>query len=309
MWVNVTCPRDFGIRDNIVKGLLILGCGYSGLRVAAEATDAGIPVWGTTRTTERFSAIEQTGATPLLFGESHSSIPDEIWDRVDTVVHSIGPSWATGHDITPMIQEMLEGKRLERLVYVSSTSIYGNHDGAWVTEDTVCKPGAPAGIRRLRIENELVNWAERQSFSLIRARVSGIYGSGRSVLHRISGGRYKRISELNGYSNRIHVSDLGRCLFALCMRGEDGIYNLSDGSPEYQDTVSDYAFSLLTDCEIKRLTLEEAERTLKPSHLAMIRESKRMSNEKIRLLLGESFQFPSYLEGLKAVANEDFPNG
>ena len=229
-----------------MRGLLILGCGYSGLRAAREAVGSGIPVWGTTRTDARFHAIEETGATPLVFGEDHPSLPLSIWDKVDTVMHSIGPAWSTGHDITPLIQRVLEDKPVKHLVYVSSTSIYGNHDGAWVTEDTPCRPSAPAGIRRLRIETDLEQWARSHDISLVRARVSGIYGPGRSVLHRIRSGRYKRIAELNSYSNRIHVDDLGRCLFVLCERGErDQIYNLSDGSPEYQDTVADYALSLL----------------------------------------------------------------
>lgn len=289
-----------------MKGLLIFGCGYTGLRLARQARERGARVWGTTRSTDRFETLQGHGATPLLFGEEHPSIPDDIWEHVDTVVDSIGPAWSTGHDITPLVLSSLQGRDIHRFVYVSSTSVYGDHQGALVDETTPCQPGAAAGQRRLRIEGEISSWSQSTGIPVIIARVAGIYGPGRSLIHRIQGGRYRRIAGLNTYSNRIHVEDLAQSLLCLSSRGESGeVYNVADGHPALQHQVADCAAEFLDDGSFETLSLAQAEEALKPSHLAMVRESKRLSNKKLMGVLSSPLRFPTYREGLQSIAESE----
>jgi nucleoside-diphosphate-sugar epimerase len=254
----------------------------------------------------RFDHLQEQGATPLLFGEEHPTIPDDIWEHVDTVVDTIGPAWSTGHDITPVVLKSLQGRKIQRFVYVSSTSVYGDHQGALVDEATKCLPGAAAGERRLRIEADLSSWSQSTGIPVIIARIAGIYGPGRSLIHRIQAGRYRRIAELNTYSNRIHVEDLAQSLLCLASRGEAGeVYNVADGHSALQHQVADYAAQFLEDGSFETVSLVQAEGALKPSHLAMVRESKRLSNEKLMGILSSPLRFPTYREGLQSIAESE----
>ena len=170
-------------------------------------------------------------------------------------------------------------------------------------EDSECQPGAAAGQRRLRIEGEVRGWSQRTGTPIVIARVAGIYGPGRSLIHRIQSGRYRRITELNTYSNRIHVEDLARSLLRLGQSGESGgTYNVCDGTPSLQHEVADYAASFLENGDFDVISLSEAQEELRPSHLAMIRESKRLSNGKLMAVLDTPLEFPTYQEGLTDVA-------
>ena len=288
-----------------MNGLFIVGCGYTGKVLGRLAVESGVPVWGSTRKVENFPEMENRGIQPVLFeGESALSFPSDI---VDTVVHSVGPAWTTGHDCTPQILRGLENRSLRRLVYISSTSAFGDHEGARVTEESPSLPTGPAGERRVRIEAFLREWGARHSVEVVIARVAGIYGPGRSLLHRIQNGRYRRISGVNTYSNRIYVTDLARALWAMCTQSVvDPMYIVSDGSPMRSTDAGRLALQWLGNPDVPELSWEQATESLNPSHLAMIRESKMLDSSRVQALLGSPWEVPDFETGLARIAREEF---
>ncbi len=288
-----------------MRGLLIVGCGYTGKALGRLAAESGMPVWGSTRNAENFPEIQAACPQPFLFdGASALCVPH---GEFDTVVHSVGPAWTTGVDCTPQILEGLTGQSLRRLVYISSTSAFGDHEGAQVTEESPSIPTGPAGERRIRIEASLREWGQINAVEVVIARVAGIYGPGRSLLHRIRNGRYRRITGVNTFSNRIYLSDLARAIWAMCTAETvEPMYIVSDGAPMRSADAARIALQWLGEPEVPELTWEEASATLNPSHLAMIRESKRLDSSRVQALLGSPWEVPDFAAGLARIAQEEF---
>jgi nucleoside-diphosphate-sugar epimerase len=282
------------------QGLLIIGCGYTGCVLARRACSEGIPVWGTTRTMDRVEKIRQAGAEPLVFEAGKGSLPESLREKVDTVVDTVGPPWSGEPDSTGLILEALKGFSIERFVYLSSTSVYGDCGGEWVDEDTHCQPTGPAGKRRLAAEELL--YAHEARLPTMIARLPGIYGPGRSVLERLKSGRFRMVGEQGPFSNRIHVEDLATALWALCMRGIIGqTYLLTDDEPERLRIVGQYAADLLGVPLPSPLEFEVAKESIPLSSLSMLTDSKRLSNARMKRELGIQLRYPSYREGLQSL--------
>ena len=279
------------------RGLLIIGCGYTGCELARRAHSQGIPVWGTTRSEARVETIQGSGAEPLIFEAGKTPLPEMLREKVDTVVDTVGPPWSGEPDSTGLILEALEEFSISRFVYLSSTSVYGDCGGEWVDEDTPCTPTGPAGKRRVAVEELLQTHQNR--LPTIIARLPGIYGPGRSVLERIRTGRFRMVGEEGPFSNRIHVEDLASALWALCLRGRVGeTYLLTDDEPQRLRVVSQYAADLLGVDLPAPLEMEYARETIPASSLSMLTDSKRLSNKKMKRELGIALRYPTYREGL-----------
>ena len=107
----------------------------------------------------------------------------------------------------------------------------------------------------------------------------------------------------DAFSNRIHVRDLARGLEAMCERGVVGsTYLICDDQPTSMSEIAQYCRELLGDISYPVLSWEEARAALKPSHIAMIEDSKRLRNTRMRRDLGVELEFPTYREGLRQVA-------
>jgi nucleoside-diphosphate-sugar epimerase len=281
--------------------VLLAGCGYSALAIARALRDEAIPVFGTTRHPERFAEIEAAGATPVLYGAG-GPLPHEVLAAIDTVVDSMGPPWSDEPDPTPALLASLHGAQLRAFVYLSSTAVYGDHHGALVDEDSECRPTAPAGIRRLAAESHLLREHAERGLPVRICRLPGIYGPGRSLLDRVRQGRFRVISGQVPLSNRIHVDDIARGVLAAIHRGAPGrVYLICDGNPAPLDEVGRFASELVGVPLPPALTAETARATLDPSTLAMLSDSKRLSNRRMREELGVEPLYPSYREGLTAI--------
>jgi nucleoside-diphosphate-sugar epimerase len=207
------------------------------------------------------------------------------------------------------IRRLLEKLRGEaaprRIVYVSTTGVYGDTAGDWVDERSPVDPSASRAVRRLDAEQALRDWGSQGAEQVI-LRVPGIYGPGRLPIERIRQGLPLVRPEEAPYTNRIHVDDLVSACVAAMERGRAGeVYNAADGHPS---SMADYFCRIADLAGLPRpplLGLAEAKGVLSPGMLSYLRESRRVSNRKLLETLGVQLRYPTLESGLRACFAEE----
>ncbi len=188
----------------------------------------------------------------------------------------------------------------KRIVLISTTGVYGDSKGAWINEQTPVNPQAERAYRRLSAEQLLQQWAQKYQREYIILRVPGIYAKDRLPLARLKKGLPVVNNAEAGWTNRIHADDLAMiCKQAMESTLSGEIYNATDGHPstitEYFNQVADYA-GLERPPQI---SMQQAEATLSVGMVSYLRESRRISNQKMLDQLGVKLQFPDLKQGLR----------
>ena len=288
------------------RGVLIVGCGFTGCYLAQRLAFRGEPVFGTTRSQERSLVIASRGAEPILMDVSDCSAIDRFRGRIYGVVLSVPPRMerdGSYEDVTASLMRRFERWGLESLVYISSTSVYGDHGGALVMEHTECEPDSPRGRARLAIERQVLD----SGLPAMVVRPSGIYGPGRSQLHRAARGHHRLVAGGESFTNRIHVHDLCQIIDHALHRGTPGAtYLATDATPTAQREVSDYMADLGLPGP-QEIPLEEARVRLDKNVLAMLMGSKRLDGSWTREQLGVTLRYPDYRSGLGAIWERESP--
>jgi len=296
-----------------VAEALILGCGYTGLRLARRLSRAGHSVAGTSRSDERARRLEEAGVRPLVLDvgrpEGLRALEGEAPDVCFYLVPPLreeGPDGETRYrNPTVDVVKALRRAPLEAFVYGSSTSVYGDRGGEWVDESAVPRPDAPAGRARLEAERSVLRAGWEWDCRPRIGRIGGIYGPGRTLRRSIREGRYRIVEGLEAWSNRIHVDDLAAGLEAIWTRGENGrVYNLVDDEPHRSE---DFArlVAELAGLELETLGPEEARERDSESRWARKVGSKRVSNRRLREELEVELAYPTFREGVPAALREE----
>lgn len=282
--------------------LLILGAGYSGKAIGQRFLAEGHPVFGTTRASDKSKALAEIGITPIVFdGQQLSPVLLAAMATTTHLVQSIAP----GADGDPLLRQT-EGNlktvmpNLEWIAYLSTVGVYGDHNGAWVDEETPCKPVSARSIERVDAENAWSQAAKQADVPLATLRLSGIYGPGRNGLINLAQGTARRLVKKDQVFNRIRVEDIASATLFLAMRKADGIFNVTDHEPAPPQDVVTEAARLMGIEPPPELPFETAE--LSPMARSFYGENKRVKNAKIRAL-GFTFAYPDYrmsLEQLRA---------
>ena len=149
----------------------------------------------------------------------------------DHILISIAP--VKGEDIViKNFQNNFNNSEIKWITYLSATSVYGNHNGEWVDENSDTKPTATNGIDRLNAEKSWLNFAEKKNLPLQVLRLSGIYSNQNNILARLKTGNTKIIDKKNQFFSRIHVEDIANVLFKSLQNFKSKeIYNISDDKP------------------------------------------------------------------------------
>jgi nucleoside-diphosphate-sugar epimerase len=197
-----------------------------------------------------------------------------------------------------------------KVVYVSTSGVYGDCGGAWVTEATPVNPQTSRARRRLDAETVLRAWGEAAAVTVVILRVTGIYGPGRLPLARLQQGHPVLREAESPPTNRIHADDLAGICLAAAERGEDGeIFNVSDGNPGTMTQYFNAAADLLGLPRPPQITMAEAQQVMTPMMLSYLTETRRMDNRRMLERLGVTLHYPDLDSGLRQViAQMDQPD-
>jgi len=275
--------------------LVVFGLGYSSLRFVELFGDRFARISGTVRQPEKRERLRQFGIGRRLdvhlFNGAHEP---EIAARVreaDILLVSVPPG-PTGD---PVLAAFGETQRTgsTRVVYLSTVGVYGDHQGAWIDEQTDATADSERARARLTAEG---GWRIIAGARLAILRLAGIYGPDRNALARLRDGSARRIVKPGQVFNRIHVDDIARAIMATVAREASGVFNICDDEPAPPQDVIAYAAKLLGLAPPPDENYATAEMT------AMARSfygtSNRIRNSRAKRDLGLELAFPTYREGL-----------
>jgi nucleoside-diphosphate-sugar epimerase len=259
-------------------------------------------IYGTTRDAGTLSEIESLGVTPFLFDGSEGGPNTHLSDALSTaafVLISIAPD-ADGDAVLRNFRPDLAAAKPKSVVYLSTVGVYGDHDGAWVDEETECRPVSRRSKERVEAEAAWQSFADETGVPLAIIRLAGIYGPGRGPFEKIRRGTARRIIKPGQVFNRIHVDDIATIVAAAFERRASGIFHGVDDEPAPPQDVLAYAAELLGLLPPPEVPFEQAD--LSPMARSFYGESKRVRNDRIKHDLGVRLAFPTYREGLRAIA-------
>jgi nucleoside-diphosphate-sugar epimerase len=281
--------------------LMILGAGYSGQAIAAEFLAKGMRVSGTTRSADKLATLSNLGINALIF--DGQSISDDLRDALQSVTHlvqSISP--ASGNDTVDPFLGLIDGSfhqlmpSLKWIAYLSTVGVYGDHDGAWVDEETKVQPTSKRSIERVKAEEAWSKASADDQIPLSILRLSGIYGPGRNAIVNLEQGIAKRLIKPGQVFNRIRVEDIARATAFLSDGAFAGVYNVTDSEPAPPQDVVTFAAELMNIAVPVEQDFDKAE--LSAMARSFYGENKRVSNAKIKSL-GFEFFYPNYRQSLE----------
>jgi len=298
--------------SNISPEILIVGCGDIGVRVAQLETQAGRRVSGLVRSEEGAERLRGHGIAPVMGTLDDLTSLGDLSTGGKLVYYFAPPTGGGPFDsrMRSFCQTVGAGQLPDKVVYMSTSGVYGDCGSEWVTEDTPLNPQTSRAQRRVDAETTLQEWGREHSVPVVILRVTGIYGPGRLPLARIQQGHPVLREEESPPTNRIHADDLAVVCLKAAEKAVDGdIFNVSDGRPgtmtQYFNTVS----TLLALPPLPQVDMEEAKRVMNPMMLSYLTETRRMDNRKMIDQLGVSLSYPNLEAGLKnVVAQLDKPN-
>jgi len=284
--------------------MLIIGCGYIGERVARRLQEEGEPVAGVVRSQAAAEHIGSLGIPVIRCDLDSESLPAGSTEGQQLFYFAPPPS--EGKEDTRMagfLDALVNTGQPQRIVYISTTGVYGDCQGEWVDETREANPQVDRARRRLHAEQLLRSWVERTGGELVILRVAGIYGPGKLPLARLRK-KTPMVAESDApWTNRIHADDLVEICLAAMQRGGHGeVFNVSDGEP---GNMTDYFNRVADMMDLPRppvISLAQAREELSPGLLSYLGESRRLDNTKLVRELGVTLRYPDLSSGLPACA-------
>ena len=288
-----------------MQRIVIAGCGYIGSRVARLWREQGAEVTCQVRSAEKAEEFQAQGFRALAASfDEHGPIP--LPDLSGGILYYLVPPPGGGITDTRarnFCASLTLAQPPSRIIYMSTTSVYGKTGGGTVTEDSPAEPESAMGKRRLDAERAFLAYGETAGIPVIILRVSGIYGPGRLPLMQISQGQPLLCKEESGPSNRIHADDLAAVCLAAADRGEGGeIFNVSDGHPSSMTSYFNACADLLGYPRQPQVSMAEAQRVMSPLMLSYVAESRVVDNTRMLERLYIRLMYPTMMDGLRHCA-------
>ena len=278
------------------KTLFIFGYGYSAAALTKQLLAQGWNIIATSRDRNKRKELMRLGVDAIDFDDT-SAVVDGL-AKATHLLSSVPPA-KQADPVMANYREAIIGSAWQWIGYLSSTGVYGDHQGDWVTEDTPVMENPRGHIeRRIYAEHSWLNLFHEKALPVHIFRLAGIYGPGRNLLKQLRDGSYTQSIYKEGqYFSRIHVDDITGALRAsIAAPAAATIYNFADNEPAASHEVADYAATLLGLPLPPRISLEEAE--LSEMGRSFWSQNKRVSNAKLRNELGYALLYPTYREGL-----------
>lgn len=292
--------------------LLIAGCGDIGLRVLRELGGRW-RVLALTREAARGPALRQAGAIPLLGDLDNPASLGRLGGLADAVLMLAPPPPQGARDPRSrhLLQALAAGGRARRVVYASTSGVYGDCQGLRIDETRAVAPQSARAQRRVDAEAQWRWFGRRSGVTVTILRVPGIYAldrAGGDPRERVGRGAPVLCAEHDVYTNHVHADDLARaCIAALHRGAPQRVLHACDDTElkmgEYFDLVAD----LHGLPRPPRLRPEEASARLSPMQLSFMRESRRLDNRRLKRELRLRLRYPTAVEGLAADASPTRP--
>ena len=228
----------------------------------------------------------------------NNKLVDEI-DKIDHILISTPPINGIDLNLKYLGDVIKNSKKIKWITYLSATSVYGDHKGEWVTEESKTKPTSANGLDRLKAETAWCEIGMRFKLPLQVFRLAGIYSKDNNILKRLKIGNTQIIDKKNHFFSRIHVEDIANILFkSLINFKKNQIYNICDDKPASQSEVASYGAELLKLKKPNPIRLDEVESVMLKN---FYKDSKKVDNKKMKTFFNYSLKFPTYVEGLNHI--------
>jgi nucleoside-diphosphate-sugar epimerase len=295
------------------RTLLIIGCGDIAFRAAALLR-ARYRLLGLCRRSENRALLRSHGIIPVSGDLDRRQSLGKLAGMAHAVLHLAPPPAHGKRDMrTANLLAALSAHAAHantkaamlphRLVYISTSGVYGDCQGAVVDETRGINPQTGRALRRVDAERQLRDWARRSGVKVSIFRVPGIYACDRIPLDRVRAGTPALLPEMDSYTNHIHADDLARIIVTALRRALPGrIYHACDDSElkmgEYFDLIAD-KFGLPHPPRVSRA---QAEERISPGLLSFMRESRRLANRRLKQELRVKLRYPTVKEGIARCA-------
>ena len=247
----------------------------------------------------QFKKINKISYTSYFFNSD--SYDEKIIDKIkksDHILISIPP--INGFDfVIKNFSKIIENSNPKWITYLSATSVYGDYAGEWVNEESETRPTSTNGIARLDAEKSWLSFGISKNLPIQIFRLSGIYSNKSNILVRLKSGNANLINKKNHFFSRIHVEDIASILFESLLSFKCGeIYNISDDKPSTSEEVTSYGVKLLNINKPKIIEVKDIESEMLKN---FYKDSKKVSNKKMKSFFNYSLKFPTYVEGLNYI--------
>ena len=276
--------------------LFCFGLGYCADYLSAKLIKQGWQVSATCRNSEKAAVLEASGIRSVLLSGKKVTVTDI--GKADHILISVPPEQDGSDPVINFAEAALAAlqDQIKWVGYLSTTGVYGDHQGAWIDEETPAGLLSERGQRRVAAEAQ---WAAT-GLPMHYFRLAGIYGPGRNSLRALQNGTARRVVKQGQVFSRIHLADITRILEASIANPNAGrAYSVCDDTPAPPQDVVTYAAELMGVSPPALQDFATAE--LSPMARSFYGENKRIRNNRIKEELGVSLEYPDYRAGLSAL--------
>ena len=289
------------MHDAASPRLFCFGLGYAALAIGHRLREHGWKVAGTVRHAGKAEALRARGFEVYLFGETPLSDARRALAGTTHLLSSVPPRPDGDPVLAAHALDISATAGIGWIGYLSTTGVYGDRAGGWVDETSDRRPTTERGRRRVAAEDAWTALGARMGVPVHLLRLAGIYGPGRNQLASLAAGTAQRIDRPGQVFSRIHVDDIAAAVEAAATSGLGSrAFNICDDEPAPPAEVVAHAARLLGIPPPPLVAFEEAE--LSAMGRSFYSESKRVSNADLKRVLGVRLAYPTYREGLAALA-------
>ena len=285
--------------------LLIVGCGDVGLRVL-RLLKGRYRLLALTSSPSRAEALRAAGVQPLVGNLDEPATLARLAGLADAVLH-LAPPPAQGRSdprTANLLHALARKRRVQRVVYGSTSGVYGDGGGASIDETRAVNPSTDRAIRRVDAEARLRWYGRAFGARVTLLRIPGIYAGDRKGGHpreRLARGTPVLAPEVDVYTNHIHADDLARaCVAALHRGAPQRVLNVCDDTSLKMGDYFDLAADMCDLPRPRRIGLDQARAELSPMQLSFMGESRRLRNTRLKRELRLRLRYPTVSQGLLA---------
>ena len=287
--------------------IAIVGCGDVGLRIAQRLRISGVAAQKILPIVRSEASQKQLLAdfseTIRLDLDKEGQVAQSLLSEISELYYLVPPQKSGDYDLrSQQILKLLanHGTSLRRIVLISTTGVYGDCQGEYVTEETPLNPTTPRSQRRADMEKQWLSFAKQQQCILSVLRVPGIYSFSRLPRKRLEAKAPIVDPEECGYTNRIHADDLAMiCTNVMSKQTETDIYNATDGKPGKMSQYFIDVAEFLGLAKPQVMSFAEAEEIVTTEMMSYLRESRKISNKKLLATFKLKLIYTDYRVGMR----------